>query len=111
MMDSLALYKSGEAVGLKTWSDDWLGKVLAFASATGFQEFTVNGPMQGVLKVAGYRFGLEGGRVPNVELMNEVFYPRLRELTVIGAKATWVREVAERYHITDWEKLDYGFDF
>lgn len=111
MSDALALYKSGEAVGLRTWSDEWLGKVLAFATATGFPEFAVTSSMQGVLRVAGYRFGLEGGRIPNIALMAEVYYPRLRELRAIGPKATWVREVVERYHITDWEKLDYGYDF
>jgi hypothetical protein len=111
MSDALALYKTGEAIGLRPWSDEFLGKLLAFAAATGFPEFTVGRPMQDVLMVAAYRFGLEGGRVPDVALMNKCYYPRLRELTQLGAKTPWLPAVAERYGITDWSRLEYEPDF
>jgi hypothetical protein len=110
MSDALAIYKTGESIGLRPWSDDHLGKLLAFASATGFPEFTVTGAMQGVLMVAAYRFNIEGGHVPDVALMNKWYYPRRRELTRLGAKTPWLPAIADRYGITNLQQLDYSYD-
>ncbi len=110
MSDALALYKTGEAIGLRPWSDELLGRLLAFASATGFPEFTVTGPMQSVLMVAAYRFNIEGGHVPNVALMNQWYYPPRRELKRLGAKTPWLPALAQRYGVTNLQQLDYSYD-
>lgn len=89
------------------WGDELLGKLLAWASATGFMECTVQEPMHTVLMAASQRFKIEGGEVPNIARMNEFYYPRLRELQQHGAKTPWLPELMERYQVKNWQTMEY----
>lgn len=91
------------------WSDELLGKLLAWATATGFLECTTQEPMHAVLMVAAKRFKIEGGEVPNMERLAAFYYPRLRELQRLKADTPWLPALMERYHLTDWRTLDYGW--
>lgn len=91
------------------WSDELLGKLLAWNSATGFLECATREPMHSVLMIAAKRFNIEGGAVPNIERMNKYYWPRLRELQQHKAKTPWLPALMERYHVSDWQKLDYSW--
>ncbi len=91
------------------WSDELLGKLLAFAAATCFPPCTVTEPMVTVLLIAGKRFGIEAGQIPDKELMAKHFLPRLKEIKQWKAKTPWLPALMERYHVVDWMAYDYSW--
>jgi hypothetical protein len=91
------------------WSDELLGKLLAFSAATGFPPCTMQEPMTTVLQIAAKRFGVEGGTKPNKELMDEHYLPRLKEIKQQKTKTSWLPELMKRYHVKNWRVLDYSW--
>ena len=110
MMNNEGMWKAMAAMNdvMPMWSDELLGKLLAWATATGFLECTTQEPMHAVLMIAAKRFKIEGGEVPNMERIAAFYYPRLRELQRLKADTPWLPALMERYHLTDWRTLDYG---
>jgi hypothetical protein len=102
-------YNAFASIGKPPWSDEHLGKLLAWASATGFRECTVVRPLHDVLMVAAARFGIQGGRRPNVELMQKYYDPRLKEIKALKAETPWLPALMERYKVEGWQNYDFGW--
>lgn len=97
------------SIGAPMWSDDLLGKLMAFATATGYPPCTAQRPMFDVLMVAADRFNIKSGAKPNQQLMKEHYLPRLKEIKELKAETPWLPQLMERYHVQDWQYFDYGW--
>lgn len=106
-MKAVDLYVMTEAIGGKAWSDDLLGKLLAWAHVTGFMECTVQAPIYEILMVAAHRFNIEGGKVPRFDLLSQFYTPRVKELQQMKTKTPWLPDLMERYKVTNWERMEY----
>jgi len=97
-----------DKIGHPIYSDEFLGRVLAWACLSGFCEPCVlNHALNSVILIAARRFALEGGRVPDTEKMSRYWRPAMAELTEQGVKTQWLKPLMDRYKITGWEKLNY----
>jgi len=105
--DAVRWDKMFAAIGQPMWSNELLGKLMAWAVATGFRECTTQAPMFQVLMVARERFGIEGGVSPNLPLLRRFYEPRLSELRIHREKTPWLPELMERYKVEGWETYDY----
>lgn len=102
------LHMTATVLGGPAWSDELLGRLLAWSWLAGFPECCVlNTGMATTLIVASYRFGIRGGNVPDLELMQKWVGPPFRELRRQGAKTKWLPALMDRYRVTGWEKLNY----
>jgi hypothetical protein len=97
-----------DAVGHPIYSDELLGRVLAWACLSGFCEACVlNKALHAVVMIAARRFGIEGGHVPDVEKMDRSWRPAMRELERDGKDTPWLRPLMARYKVAGWERLNY----
>ena len=95
-----------QVFGSGAWSDTHLAEVLAWGQATNFMECCVlNRPLNSVIMVASFRFGIRGGCMPDLEAMEKLLWPKLAEIKEKGVETPWLPELMARYHITGWKKM------
>lgn len=92
------------------WRGELLGKVLAYAWLSNFDEQCVfNAPLNGAIQVAQYFFGMvnAGNGMPEVEALRTFFFPRVKELGEQGKACSWLPAIAERYKIeVKWQTFE-----
>lgn len=81
------------------WSDDTLGKVMAFAWMSSFCEACVlNQGLWVVIMVASYRFGIRGGGIPDTALMAKWMGQPIVDIAL--RTAPWLLSlIEERFHV------------
>lgn len=94
-------------LGGAAWSDEHLGRCLAWANLAGFPECVALGPMAIPVIVSSYRFGIRGGCIPNSELIRKWVGVPANELWHLGNTVAWVAPLMQRYGVTDYENLSY----
>jgi hypothetical protein len=98
--------------GKGTYSDEFLGRILAFGEMSGWPEpFVLNHMLNAVTQVAQRRYMIYGGGRPNIELLRAYFYPACVQLCKEQSDCAWAKEIAERYNMVKWEKLPFRESF
>lgn len=92
------------------WRGPLLGKVLAYAWLSGMDEQCVfNGPLNGVIQVSQYFFGIinAGDHMPEATAMRDYFFPRVKELGEQGKACPWLKDFATRYKVEiKWQQFE-----
>jgi len=102
------LSEAFDFIGHPMYSDEFLGRVLAFACLSGFCEACVLNPaLNAVLQIAQRRFKIMGGCVPDIEKMRQHWDNAMAELFEHGKDTPWLKPMMERYKITGWETLNF----
>jgi len=108
----IQLSEAFDSIGHPMYSDEFLGRVMAFACLSEFCEATVlNHALNSVLQLAARRFKMQGGCVPTAEGL-QAWITATCELGATGAKTPWLAGLMKRYRIDDgWQKIPYAEHF
>lgn len=110
--DALEMYCMTIAMfGSPMWSDRRLAETLAWGYMAGFPECTaLSGALNVVLTVATFRFGIRGGCMPRLDLLEEHVAPRVRELALQGQNTPWLDAWLKSFHLdeSEWRKIDFS---
>jgi hypothetical protein len=102
-----------DSIGHPMYSDEHLGRVLAWACLSQWCEATVlNKALLPVLVIAARRFKIQGGWTPDRQKLVSHWVKAMRELGGQGARTEWLAKLMERYKIdSGWERIPYAEHF